>query len=179
MFDQELPISVYMEKNGAWEYQDYFNIAGPMAMRDDILALDVSDISSGPVRIKLEYGLYFWELDYVGIDYEGDVKMMKQVVQLESAVDGKNQDVKHLLVSDDNLYYVQPEIGDVVELSYKVPAPRGKQRSVFLHSKGHYKILREQSGKPDMRTLRSMKHESGLPQYSLELLKELYPPSLN
>jgi hypothetical protein len=179
MFDQGLPISVYMEKNGKWEYQDYFNIAGPMALRDDVLSLNVSDVSSGPVRIKLEYGTYFWELDYVGIDFKGDEKIIKQVVQLESAIDGKNDNVKDLLIADDSLYYVQPDIGDVVEMTFKVPASKGMQRSVFLHSKGHYKILRDQTGRPDMKTLRSLNKENGLPQYSIELIKELYPPSQN
>jgi len=179
MFDQKLPISVSIEKNGEWEYQDYFNIAGPMALRDDLLSLDVSDISSGLVRIKLEYGLYFWELDYVGIDFTSDEKIMKQVVQLESAIDGKNDSVKDLLIADDSLYYVQPDIGDVVEMTFKVPTSKGMQRSVFLHSKGHYKILRDQTGRPDMKTLRSLNKENGLPQYSIELIKELYPPSLN
>jgi hypothetical protein len=179
MFDQKLPISVSIEKNGVWEYQDYFNIAGPMALRDDILSLDVSDISSGLVRIKLEYGLYFWELDYVGIDFKGDEKIMKQVVQLESAIDGKNDNVKDLLIADDSLYYVQPDIGDVVEMAFKVPSSKGMERSVFLHSKGHYKILRDQTGRPDMKTLRSLKNENGLPQYSIELIKELYTPTQN
>ena len=179
MFDQNLPISVYIEKDGTWEYQDYFNIAGPMALRDDILSIDVSDISSGPVRIKLEYGLYFWELDYVGIEIKGDEKTMKQVVQLESAIDGKNDHVQDLLIADDTLYYVQPDIGDFVELTFKVPASKGMQRSLFLHSKGHYKIIRDQTGRPDMRKLRSLNHENGLPQYSIELIRELYPPSRN
>jgi hypothetical protein len=179
MFDQKLPISVSIEKDGEWVYQDYFNVAGPMALRDDILSLDVSDISSGQVRIRLEYGLYFWELDYVGIDFKGDEKIMKQVVQLESAFDGKNDDVKDLLIADDSLYYIQPDIGDVVEMTFKVPASKGMQRSVFLHSKGHYKIIRDQTGAPDLKTLRSLNSENGLPQYSLELIKALYPPSQN
>ena len=148
-------------------------------VKDDILSLDVSDISSGLVRIKLEYGLYFWELDYVGIDFKGDEKIMKQVVQLESAIDGKNDNVKDLLIADDSLYYVQPDIGDVVEMTFKVPASKGMQRSVFLHSKGHYKILRDQTGRPDLKTLKSINSENGLPQYSIELIKELYPPSQN
>lgn len=175
IFEQGLPISVYVEKDGSWEYQDYFNIAGPMAMRDDVLPLDASGISSGALRIKLEYGSYFWELDYVGLGLQDEEKMVKQVVQLESAVDGNRVDVKDLLISDDNKYYIQPDIGDVVEMTFQIPACTGLERSVFLHSKGHYKIIREQSGRADMRMLRSLNHEDGIQQYSIELMKELYP----
>lgn len=179
MLDQKLPISVYVEKNGAWEFQDYFNIAGPMALREDILSLDVSAASSGPLRIKLEYGLNFWELDYLGLDIQGDEKIMKQVVQLESAIDGKNVNVKDLLIADDSLYYIQPDIGDVVDMTFKVPASAGMQRSVFLHSKGHYKIIRDQTGSPDIKTLQMLNTENGLSQYSIDLMRELYSPSRN
>lgn len=179
MFDQKLPISVFIEKNGKWEYQDFFNIAGPMALRDDILSLDVSNISSSLLRVKLEYGLYFWNLDYVGISSNCDEKFRKHLVPLESAIDGNMVDVKDLLVADDSLYYIQPDIGDVVEMTFKVPESYGMERSLFLHSKGHYRILREQSGSPDIETLRSLNTENGLPRYSIELIKELFPPSEN
>ncbi len=179
MLDQQLPVSVYVEKKGKWEFQDYFNIAGPMAMRDDILSLDLNGVSPGPVRVKLDYGLYFWELDYVGLTLDGDQGRKKHVVRLESAIDDKETDVKELLFSDDSLYYIQPEVGDAVEMNFKVPPPGGMQRSVFLHSKGYYKIIRDQTGKTDMKTLRSLKNDSGLPQFSIELIKDLYPPSQN
>ena len=178
MSDQKLPISVYLEKDGTWEYQDYFHIAGPMALRDDVLSLDVSDIKDKQLRVKLEYGLYFWDIDYVGLDIQSDGEMVKQVVPLENAVDGKNQNVKDLLIADDSLYYIQTDIGDAVELQFRVPAIKGMQRSLFLHSKGHYKIIREQTGRPDMRTLRSLDRGNGLPQYSIELMRELYPPAV-
>ena len=31
--NQKLPLSVYVEENGKWNFTDYFNIAGPMAYR--------------------------------------------------------------------------------------------------------------------------------------------------
>lgn len=179
MLDQGLPLSVYLEKNGEWEFQDYFNIAGPMALRDDFLSLDLSGTSPGPVRIKLEYGLYFWELDYVGLDFHGDQGGKTQVVRLESAVDNTGADVKDLMYSNDDLYYIQPEVGDAVEMSFRVPVTEGMQRSVFLHSKGHYKILRDQTGKPDIKSLKSLNKESGLSKFSLDLILDLYPLSQN
>ena len=82
MLDHELPLSVYVEKNGEWEFQDYFNIAGPMALRDDYLSLDLSGAAPGPLRIRLDYGFTFWEIDYVALDFNGGQEGKTQVVQL-------------------------------------------------------------------------------------------------
>ena len=87
--------------------------------------------------------------------------------------------MKDLLYTDDGLYYIQPDVGDAVEMNFKVPEAEGMQRSVFLHSKGHYKILRDQTGKMDKSYLKSMDRESGLSEFSLELLMGLNQLSRN
>ncbi|MEI6680930.1 MAG: hypothetical protein WCL21_20135, partial [Mariniphaga sp.] len=66
---QQIPLSLYIEKNGEWVFYDYFNMTGPMAFKDDVLSLELKDMGEGPLKIKLESGSYFWEIDYVGLDY--------------------------------------------------------------------------------------------------------------
>ena len=174
MLDHQLPASLFIERDGDWEFLDYFNLAGPIILRDDVLAIDLSGMDTGPIRIKLEYGTYFWELDYVGMDFTMDQDFTTRVLPVESAVDRNNEDVRDLLVKDDELYYVQPEIGDRAELVFAAPPPQDDlERSVFLHSKGHYKILRANPGKPQVRTLKFIR-KHGLSKYSIDLVNHLY-----
>ncbi|HDS07337.1 MAG TPA: hypothetical protein ENO05_06890 [Bacteroides sp.] len=180
MLENKLPVSVYIENEGVWQFLDYFNIAGPMALRDDILSISLPENHAKTIRIKLEYGIYFWEVDHVGINFDGPGNAVGRIISLESAIDGYHNDSKDLLAADDHLYYVQREVGEYADLIYSAPpASLGMDRSVFLHSKGHYRIIRDLEGKPDLRTLRSLKKENGLPQFSLELLQELTPMTKN
>lgn len=180
MLENKLPVSVYIEYEGMWQFLDYFNIAGPMALRDDILSISLPADHGKTIRIKLEYGAYFWEVDYVGISFDGKDDAVSRIISLESAVDSGHRDVKDLLVADDHLYYIQREVGEYADLIFSAPpVSEEMDRSVFLHSKGHYRVIRDLEGKPDFRTIRSMRKENGLPQFSMELLQELTPITKN
>ncbi len=180
MLENKLPVSVYIENEGVWQFLDYFNIAGPMALRDDILSISLPADHANTIRIKLEYGVYFWEVDYLGISFDGPGDVVSQKIGLESALDGYHRDVKDLLAADDHLYYIQREVGEYADLIFSAPpACVGMDRSFFLHSKGHYRIIRDLEGKPDFRTIRSLRKEKGLPQFSLELLQEVTPMTKN
>jgi len=149
--DQGIPMSVYIEKEGGWEFVDYFNVAGPIALKDDVLLLDLTDIESDFVKIKLEYGYLFWEIDYVAMDFTQNVEVEKYIVPLWSAIDRSGENVIELLNNDDSLYYTQPFIGDEAVLTFKMPEIfDSTKRSVILHSKGYYEILRYPQGKRDI-----------------------------
>lgn len=62
--DQGIPLSVYIEKDGEWVFADYFHVAGPMALKKDVLSLDISDVKTANLNIKIEFGYFFWEIDY-------------------------------------------------------------------------------------------------------------------
>ncbi|MBW6497141.1 MAG: hypothetical protein K0B09_02005 [Bacteroidales bacterium] len=172
-FDQNIPLSVYIERNGAWEFVDYYNIIGPMALKNDVLSIPVDFTSDGPLRIKLEYGAYFWEVDYAGIDYSENVAVTKHVVPIQSAINQLGGDVTHLLAADDDLYYVQPEIGDEAVVKFVLPAMTDESRSIILHSKGHYQVIREPSGRPDRQYLQSFREPGQFNRFTIEYLQAL------
>ena len=167
--DQKLPLLVYVEQNNKWKLVDYFNIAGPMALRDDILALDLSGISGDTVKIKLECGFRFWELDYAGLDFSTDEAIKTVTVPAGTAIDEKGLDVRALLAKADSSYYRQKEVGNQVLVTFDAPELNGASRDIFLHSRGYYKILREGHGKPDRKNLKSFRKPGRLPEYSREL----------
>ncbi len=160
MMDQNIPLSIFIDKNGQWEYVDYFYVTGPMAMKEDVLSIPLGEPDGNPLRLKFEFGKYFWEVDFVGIDYMPDAPFISHTVDVASAVDHTGADIRQLITANDDLYYIQPEIGDRATLSFPLPPLQGAERSIILHSKGHYHILREPTGKPQVKHLKAF-HEPG------------------
>jgi hypothetical protein len=143
---QGIPLSVYLEKKGVWEFQDQFETPGPMAFKDDILKINLSGIDDPEIKIKLKSGKLFWEIDRIGMDFSADKIFDIKVVKPFMATDQNSIDVLPLVINDDSNYFVQPEIGDEAELSFHVPELKNSHsRTVFLHSKGHYQILGNQN----------------------------------
>jgi hypothetical protein len=171
--DQKMPLSVYVEENKRWKFVDYFNLAGPMALKDDILELNLNGIKSDTIKIKLETGFLFWEIDYAAMDFNKIKSPEFLTIQAKTALDNNNTDVKNLLSKSDNEYYVQSNVGNEAELTYNVPTQKEPVRSVFLHSRGHYRIIREQSGKPDIKALKTFRKAGRVPEFSKETFDKL------
>lgn len=170
-FDQNIPLSVYVERNHEWEFVDYYNIAGPMAFNNDVLSIPVENSNNRPLRVKLEYGAYLWEVDYVGIDFSENVTVTKHVVPIQSAVNQLGVDVTTLLAADDELFYIQPEIGDEAVVKFVLPALTHESRSIILHSKGHYQVIRDPGGRPDRQYLQTFREPGRFNRFVIEHLQ--------
>jgi hypothetical protein len=168
LLDQKIPLSAYIEKDGKWQSAGYFNIAGPMAMRDDILPVDLTGISSDTVKIKLETGFLFWEVDYAGMDFSKTEKVVQSELAATIALDKNGADVIDLLSNKDNRYLVLKEVGDELMLDFNKPSMQNSSRSVFLHTSGYYKILRDQTGPADKQALKTFKKPNRFPEFSKE-----------
>ena len=168
MLEQNIPLSVYIEKNGRWEFVDYFNIAGPMALRDEIMPINLRGINSDTIKIKFKTGFLFWEMDYAGMDFSKNEVMKPVEVPVKTAIDNNNLDIRALLVKPDNGYYVQKQTGDAAVLTFDKPLQGESTRSVFLHTRGYYKILREQTGKAEKKKLRTFRKPNRVPAFSKE-----------
>ncbi|MCK5051401.1 MAG: hypothetical protein KAS53_06675 [Candidatus Cloacimonetes bacterium] len=173
--EQGIPLSVYLEKNGDWQFIDYYNVVGPIIEKDIVLSLDISDIDSEEIKIKLEFGFLFWEIDFVGMDFSPQQPVEQNVVSLTSAVDHNGLDVTELLVQSDDNYFIMPAIGDQVILKFAVPKKvmNDQNRSIFLHSRGHYEVIRNPEGRADVSYLRSFRHPGKFSQFSKEIYLEL------
>jgi hypothetical protein len=169
---QNIPLSVYLYKDGEWVFCDYFNTVGPMAFKKDILELDLTGFEKGPLRIKLESGSYFWEIDYVGVSIEQTAPETPKILHLSHAVDENGNNVVDELLKEDALYYVQPEIGNEAELIFPAPDQVGK-RTIILHSKGYYDILQDPKGPPKVKALKEIRKTGNFNKFSNELMQEM------
>ncbi len=158
--EQGLPLSLYVERDGKWEFVDYYDVCGPLAFKEDVLTIPLKGNESDPLKLKLESGAFLWQIDYVAIDYTPDIKVRLDVVPIESAINEANKDVSGLLKSDDNEYYNQSQISNLIEVNFNLPAQYDENRTLILHSKGWYKEIRNQKWKPDFKTFKEF-HKPG------------------
>jgi len=167
---QNIPLSVYVERGGVWEFCDYFNMAGPLASRDDIMLIDLSGTEPGSLNIKLESGTFFWETDYAAIDFSEDADAKTVRVPADKIIADDEMDVTVMLRYDDMKYYTQAEMYESAELTFTVPPETSLKRSVFLHSKGYYQILSDAEGLPKINKLKKLRQPGQFTEFSRKLM---------
>ena len=156
--DQGIPLSVYLETGKGWEFVDYFNVIGPLASRDMIMPIDLSEVNGDKVNIKLECGFMFWEIDYAAMDFSDNLPAKVYHLCPACAMDEKGNEVTSALTSIDDKYLIQPEVGNEVTINYSVPPPeKGDLQSIFLHTSGYYEYIRDYRGLPNLINLMSFK----------------------
>ena len=152
--EQHMPLSVYVNTGRGWELQQQINAVGPMMYRDLVVPLDISDVGDGPLKVKLQTGFQFWEVDQVAVDYSPDVGMIRTSIAPVSAMDNYGKDASEQLARQDGDYYVQKEVGDRVDIHYESPPMQGAARTIFLKNRGYYLYKRAYTGKPDYAALK-------------------------
>ena len=172
--DQGLPLAVSLQTPEGWRRVDHFDLPGPIAERDAVLAVDLAGVTGDQVTVKLECGYRFWEIDSIAADFTAPGAPAAVTVGPASAVTGDGQDVAAALVRADNLYLDQPSPRDEARVLYHLPPlAAGKARSVTLHSRGHYEILRDPVGQPDAAFVASFRQPGRMDELSREMYREL------
>ncbi|MCC7244645.1 MAG: hypothetical protein IT269_03110 [Saprospiraceae bacterium] len=184
---QNMPLKVSVETSpGVWTPAGAFQLAGPMALKRDVLPIDLSAVQGKECRIRLECGYMFWEIDEIGLDCSTSPSVKSTTVLANSATDQNGADVLPWLTTADGQYYTQAEMGN--EATVRFPAPPltpGMKRSCILKSRGHYERLREpMPGKPSLLYLKQFEKPDALPKYSrsrwhewMRNLDKIYSPS--
>ncbi len=167
MQEQHIPLSVYIKTVNGWELIDKINTVGPMAYRDIAIPLDLNKIAGDKVIIKLETGFMFWEVDYVGIDYSDNLKLDVNYISPSSAIDGNNIDVTQLLSKQDNSFFVQPNVGDEVIVSFKTNVTNSEtNKTLFLKNRGYYNYIRDYDTEPNFQKLKLFKEPGAFTNFS-------------
>jgi hypothetical protein len=172
--EQGISLSVSMKSDREWKYIDCFNEVGPSAAREQVLVVDLGEQSSDDLQIKLESGFLFWEVDFLGIDYSEDLPVTRTTVSLLQAESQGSLDVTAALRADDGKYYDQHEIGNSAMLRFPCPPQaQDMSRTIYLHAKGYYEVIRDFSGEPNIAMLLGFREPGAFPRYSSELFSEL------
>lgn len=173
ILNQDIPLSVYLKTAKGWEFVDFYNVVGPLGSRDIVMPIDLSKAGAGEIRIKLETGFMFWELDYAGMDFSENIPLQITTLKPDSVIDHTGRDLTAQLSFDDNNYLEQMTTGDEALVSYSIPeqiliTQENEGQTLFLHSKGFYEAIREYQNKPDWGYLFSLRTQHSLSRFSYE-----------
>jgi hypothetical protein len=171
--DQDIPLKLYIERGGQWEFVDYYNIAGPMKFKDDVLSIPLKGNETYPLRVKLEFGNLLWEIDYAAIDYSPEQPLTIRELPVKTAVSEVQKNVAGLLVRDDIKYCNQPTTENQAVVTFDLPGQTEQARTVILHSKGWYQVLRNPSGKPDIEYLKTFRQPGRFNQFVNEQVRKM------
>lgn len=171
--NQGIPLSLYVERDGNWEFVDYYNVAGPMKHKDDVLSVPLNGNETDPLRMKLEFGNFFWEIDYASVDYSSEVQVKSHTLPVKTAITEDEKDITGFLQKSDNKYYTQPTMDNQAVVTFDMPELTNQNRTVFLHSKGWYEILREPEGKPDIEKLKAFRNPGHFNQFVNQQIKKM------
>ncbi|MDP2888283.1 MAG: hypothetical protein Q8P34_04850, partial [Bacteroidota bacterium] len=171
--NQGIPLSLYVERDGNWEFVDYYNVAGPMKFKDDVLSVPLNGNETDPLRMKLEFGNFLWEIDYASVDYSSEVQVKSYMVPVKTAITEAEKDIAALLQKSDNKYYTQPTMDNQAVVTFEMPELTDQNRTIFLHSKGWYEILRNPEGKPDIEKLKAFRNPGHFNQFVNQQMKKM------
>lgn len=99
------------------------------------------------------------------MDFTENIPVEVASVVATSAIDENGNDVRSLLSASDELYLIQPDIGNVVTLKFTAPQIKNA-RAVFLHSRGYHEYIRDYKNWPDFVALRSFKEKGAFTRYA-------------
>jgi len=165
--EQHIPLSVYVETTKGWELVKKINTVGPLAYRNIVVPIDSKFIEKSKLRVKLETGFMFWEVDYVSIDFSEDLPLNITYISPDEAIDQNNQMVTKLLSNEDKVYLTQSKIGDKVTVNFNLNnVSTTDSHSVFLKNRGYYNYIREFKGEPNLESLKVFRKAGSFTDFS-------------
>lgn len=160
--DQGVSMSVYLDTGKGWEYVDYFNLMGPLAMRDIVMPIDLTHVQGDQVKVMLTCGYMFWEIDYAAMDFSENIPVHISIMPATTAVDETGLDITAQVRFTDTAYLVQPIPGNEATFTFEAPpALAGYERTAILHTRGYYEYVRDYQNKPNLGYLKTFKNREG------------------
>jgi hypothetical protein len=155
-------LKIYVEEPTGWEVRGILPGTGPFISKHRIVPLDVSRVQGDQLRIRIHPPAGFWALNSFGVDYTPDRPVRVEKLEPATARDLQGKDVLPELIANDDRYLAMPNVGDTADLTFHVPpCHAGTDRSVFLHSRGYYKLHLAANGEPDTKTLQEIENVPG------------------
>jgi hypothetical protein len=160
--EQLFALKIYVEEPTGWEVRGVLPGVGPFISKDRVLPLDVSRVGGDVLKVRIHPPAGFWALNSFAVDYSADQPVSRLTLRPQTARDSAGKDVLPELVANDDRYLPMPNIGDTADLTFAVPSRRaGTDRSVFLHSRGYYRLHLAGTGEPDTKTLQEIENVPG------------------
>lgn len=173
--EQQMPLHIELNTNNGWQNTADITTFGPLANRETVIPLDLTNVTGNSINLQLSTGFMFWDIDYAAIDFSDDANYQVSILKPLVATDETGKDVRQLITDADGKYMAQPVPGNaaVIEYKFKPLADTHKTQTYFLHAKGYYEHVREYKGGIDLPFLEQFKKPDALSAYSMKLYKEM------
>jgi hypothetical protein len=178
--EQQLPLDVSVNTERGWQNTTSITTIGPLAFRETAIEVDLSNVKTDEVEIKLGSGFMFWEIDYAAMDFSTDKNFNVEKLDPESATDETGKNVLPELINEDGQYLDQPSIGNSATIVFrsKSTGNASSAQTFILETKGYYEHIRDFKNKPDIKFLEQFKKPGAFPVYGMGLYKKIKKESL-
>jgi hypothetical protein len=178
--DQQIPLVVSVKTISGWQQVTAIPTIGPLAAREMVVSIDLSNIKNDVLDLKISSGFMFWEIDYIAMDFSENDKFHVQTLSPVKAIDELGRSVLPQLQKEDKKYLVQPEIGNVTTIIYKPKDEVNHEttHTYVLKTKGYYEHIRNFTTKPDIKFLNQFKKPNSFPLYGMALHKNVREENL-
>ena len=173
LLKQGLPIKVYVENDGKWDYAGYFPLGGTEGYRDMVMEIKLPENKSTHFRIKLETVYRFWDLDYAAIDCSPAESLKTFTMDPSSAYNIQRGDQKEQVTKIDK-NYAELNNDESISLGFRVPEQVNNNTiSYFLASSGYYHIQKTYPVKANVSRLKEFKKPGEFDRFSREKYQEM------
>ncbi len=151
-------LKVEVEEADGWQVRGFLP-GGARAPENMVVPLDIHRVQGDTLRLRIRPPVGFWALNSFAMDYSVEQPLEVRFVSPTSATDRKGNDVLQQLLATDDVYHVMPETGWA---QIVFPAPhlaRGTTWSIFLHSRGYYRLHLPADRDPDAVRLEQIANE--------------------
>jgi hypothetical protein len=140
MLSNIIDLRVEVWDGDEWVSQGYIK-AGLDTLDDFLITVDISEVDSESLKVRLISTKGFYEIFYVAADYSDDGEMKVSLIEPEYVIFNDEVDVGLKLgVEDEN--YLTLVKGDYVDLKYDLPVEHEDwQRDSYISIKGYYNYL--------------------------------------
>ncbi len=179
--DQQIPLEVSLKTNSGWKKIAGISTIGPLATRNIVVPIELTELNEPVTEIKLSSGFMFWEIDYAALDFTEELTFTVQKIIPSKATDELGKNILSDLQKEDAVYLAQPDIGNIATIIYNT-APlndASKTRTYILHSKGYYEHVRDFKNKPNIAFLKQFKQPNTFPLFGIRLYKKMTIENMN
>lgn len=165
-------LHIRVETEKGWKSKGIIRGGNPLISEDIVYSLDIGDVPGDTVRVKLTPPAYFWNINYLALDYSENLPVTVSELEASEAVDHAGLDVREFVEKRDGRYHIMPEIGNSIRMVFdSFPKAVGMERTVFLKADGYYDIHLQSDGEPQFELIDRLQNEPG---FALEHAYEEY-----
>lgn len=150
-------LKVEVEEPSGWVVRGLLEGGGPVAPETRAVPLDLTSARGDSLRVRLRPPRGFWYLDAISIAYQAGARARVETLLPLAAIDRTRGSVAATLRAADTSYYDMPVVGDSATLRFAAPPQvAGMRQTVFLHTRGYYRLHLPGTGPPDPVTLQAI-----------------------